>query len=327
MKPIKTGVKGIFKAEVLKNGKVVRDYGWQDNMVLDTFFKHYLTAAQLYTNTNAKMRVGTGTTPPQPTDVNLEAPAGSTVSATSFWDSFTYTTDYLQVTSTAVFNTSEGALNGNYSEFVVYMAVHSGTGSSGADTNCMHRALFKDQAGQPTTITVNSDETLRITHKLIIQVQWRADLGTFEMDSVTYSMWLRPTQYQRDGSGDKGALSNRGLASNFRSYAGSNRVVNGGFSGDLPDLQLDGWPQSSGTRRDFTAQHVLGASLDPLENTCTITIPASVTIFNNDLRGVGIMNASTAFFAAQTCLIFDPPIPKNSQNKFVFTVKMAFVRL
>lgn len=155
----KAGVKGYYRIQKLRKGEVVYDSGDFPNLITNSGL-NYLAASTGWLST---CRVGTGTTAPAFTDANLETEIASVTNANNYDGTTTRTvfnTDAIgsiyYTANRRTYNFAEGAAVGNISE----VAIGPSTG------NVFSRALIVDGAGNPTTITLLADESLRVFHEL-----------------------------------------------------------------------------------------------------------------------------------------------------------------
>lgn len=150
----KVELAGRVKLQISGGERGTIDYPWQDNMILDQGF------VQLIVNTSrtspvALMSFGVGSSsqPVQPTDTGLISPIAFTGVASSGithgWDAVG---GFGWSRKTQSF--ARGAAAGNISELTTNYAENN--------TSAMARALVRDAQGNPTTITVLSDEVLTI---------------------------------------------------------------------------------------------------------------------------------------------------------------------
>jgi len=162
----------------LYNTEVVADF---PNLITDSGLD--LLAAGSINNVMAKCWVGSGNSAPSVTDTGLEAEVASTTTVSS--DSLSNNSgppDYYSY-GIKVFRFSTGAAAGNISEV--------GVGSTG--NILFSRALVLDSGGNPTSITVLSDEVLDVVYELRVyklydDVPW----GPINIDGVDYSGIIRP---------------------------------------------------------------------------------------------------------------------------------------
>lgn len=144
---IETQVGAKFKAVVKKGNRVTRESGWSNNLVLDAGLNRMSVGTWIN-----RCCVGTGNSTPN---------AGQTM-----LDSFIASTT-AQKNDLAVANTSVAPYYYGYRLTWVF-AIGTATGNLSevglgwGDNNLWNRALLRDTAGNPTTITVLSDESLEV---------------------------------------------------------------------------------------------------------------------------------------------------------------------
>lgn len=143
---------GRVKLQISGGERGVIDYPWQDNMILDQGFIRLITADSISPTALFYISVGSSSQAVEPTDVGLIAPIArvrrDTVS--HGWDA-----DGGYGWSRAKATFANGIAAGNISELA--------TGSDNNNTTAYARALVRDEAGNPTTITVLAGETLVVT--------------------------------------------------------------------------------------------------------------------------------------------------------------------
>lgn len=153
---VDVSLSGRYKLKVFKSGVLQRETGWFDNLItnggLDSITQQ--TAPFRYA------QVGTGSATPAFTDTALASRitfADGGVSTSS--ESFDTTNRYLRLNWTYTF--SGGSAAGNIAEV--------GIDHNTAGTTLFSRALVLDSFGNPTTITVLSDEDLVVVYQLQIK--------------------------------------------------------------------------------------------------------------------------------------------------------------
>ncbi len=151
------GLSGHFSLSVykLKDNSLVRKIEF-DNLILNSGLNRL--ALDNSTAVIPTAMIGTGTTTPAVTDTGLASfsAATSTYQTYSRPKNTTTVPHYFAHKLTYRFNA--GQLNGNYSEV--------GVGWSTSSGGLFSRALIVDGTGNPTTITVLSDEFLDVTYEL-----------------------------------------------------------------------------------------------------------------------------------------------------------------
>lgn len=133
--------------------------------------------------------VGTGTTAPADSQTSLASLLRVTTTLQSNTELSGSTTAPYYAECQIVYRFAAGTAAGNLSE------VGLGWGAN-ASTNTMSglwcRALIKDSSGNPTTITVLSDEVLDVVYTLQLHPPTSDMTGTFNLSGVAYQYTLRP---------------------------------------------------------------------------------------------------------------------------------------
>lgn len=157
----KAEMAGRVKLQISGGARGTIDYPWFDNMILDQGFVTLLTEPGSSTTLPfSAFGVGTSSQPVAPSDTGLISPiamtGGGTQSAERGWDEeggFGW--------SRRSRSFGRGAAAGNLSEVACFT-------DAGANWNNFgySRALIKDAVGNPTAITVLSDEVLTVTWEI-----------------------------------------------------------------------------------------------------------------------------------------------------------------
>lgn len=169
---ISTEIAGRYCLQVVKKGKVIKDTGWFSNLItnagLDSLGESGGIYDPSYYNGQTWPRpafrswhVGVGNATPQYTDTTLQSPIAVTSSGeASGWVTTFIAPNFLKKASSVTF--AEGAATGNISE----VGIAHGDGRA----TLFSRALVKDSNGDPTTVTVLSDESLIMYWELWIKI-------------------------------------------------------------------------------------------------------------------------------------------------------------
>tara|TARA_R110000868_G_scaffold261567_2_gene519725 strand:- start:1210 stop:2160 length:951 start_codon:yes stop_codon:yes gene_type:complete len=176
----KVGISGKFKVEVLRDGKVINSLPEQKNIVLN----QYLASTTDSWSVGGFIQVGTGGTVPAAGDTSLvtylantSSPSGWTQSTGSLTGS-TYTDS-----ASKIYTFTLGAVVGNISELGL---------ASATTTGLQTRALFLDQAGAATTITVTSADQLIITYTVTKEYDMTPVSGSVTVGGVAVAYTLSP---------------------------------------------------------------------------------------------------------------------------------------
>lgn len=159
--PVKVGprVKGRFKLRAMKGNIIMRESAWCPNIIVNGAFDHWLQ------NTSGSIGgfvAGAGTATPQPTDTSLQSFLGAGGSVQESWVTRNTTVSPRSITVGVRIRANEGAIVGNVAE----IALTRGSPSSSAPI--INRARVVDEMGDPTTITVLSDEFLEVIYEITL---------------------------------------------------------------------------------------------------------------------------------------------------------------
>lgn len=185
------GLEGRFKIDKKKVGsdELIEVAPWQDNLILNRGLDALGEPQQrdldgwMYT-----LAVGSGSTPPAVTDTGLVAKVAqtnrSTAAGTVTSGRVLTPVPYGWYRKTYEF--AAGAAAGNLSEL--------GLKYSNNDNLLNTRALIKDSSGQPTTITVLSDEILIVTYEVRVYVDMTDKTFNATIKGVDTVITVRPSQ-------------------------------------------------------------------------------------------------------------------------------------
>lgn len=160
--PVKVGprVKGRFKLLAMKGNIIMRETAWCPNIIVNGAFDFWLQ------NTSSGgiggFVAGAGTATPQPTDTALQSFLGGGSSLQESWVTRNTTVSPRSITVGVRIRAGEGAVVGNVAE----IALTRGSPSSSAPI--INRARVVDEMGNPTTVTVLSDEFLEVIYEITL---------------------------------------------------------------------------------------------------------------------------------------------------------------
>ena len=278
---------GRVKLQISGGERGTIDYPWQDNMILDQGFEWVITSSESRMHVFAVVGVGSSSQPPQPTEVGLVSPIAFSnfnygIGTEHGWDESGGYGWSRKVTSFA-----RGAAAGNISEMT--------TGYAENNTSAMARALVRDALGNPTTITVLSDEVLTVTW------EWRKWWAISDPNTIEYLVDGVPktttVSYKQNLSTSSGALGNGGAgAADAQLISSSGGVFVGEFKTTFTEAQ--GNPQV-----------------------------ASVSTVGDDQsggRGLGYHGVVVPYDPAYAT--FDPPIAKTNDFRLEIRHRIALSR-
>ncbi len=132
----------------------------------------------------AACRVGTGNTAPSVGDTNLVAHVAGTTSVQSSSNTAQATPPYYGA-ATKTWRFTEGQAAGNLAEVGIASSATSGAGT------LWSRALILDGVGNPTTITVLSDEYLDVTYQIRVKPPLTDVVTSFNINGTPYGVTIR----------------------------------------------------------------------------------------------------------------------------------------
>lgn len=292
------GLAGKYKMEAVNvdtgERRLLAD--WFENLILDQGLNLIGT-----TGIMSKCLAGSGSTPPVNTNSSLQSLIGTTTTQTS-----TTTGNHIETDNSGygwcrrVYRFSPGDATGNISEV--------GVGSSASIL--FSRSLVKDLDGNPTTITVLSNEYLDVTYEL--RNYWPTADQTFNLtiNGVVTAVVLRTAVNGGDAwkcfFNDSGAAWGGGFGS-CRAYDGA--------IGDMTQSP-SGTSDGSASRTDNTYSN----------NSLTWTGSTTFGIDNANFSGGTIHSILWSNLMGIFQASFTPPIPKNNTQTLTLALGVAWAR-
>jgi hypothetical protein len=275
--------------------EITRETGWFNNIVLDTGLAQM--SVGLWIN---RCCVGTGNSTPVATQTQLDAFKASTTTTQGAVESGMQLTilpyyDWLRVT----YRFGEGVAAGNISE----------VGLGWANTNMWNRALVKDANGNPTTITVLSDEYLDVITEIRVYPQETLS-GSFNFlnkaGAVVSSHTYTGRAYHK-------------APQHYHTKMGIGSI--GIYSGALGSSPTVG---PSGSRLDYGSPNTT-VYPTPTSIKCTKVFPVAQAIGEHRTLFV-----ESTFLSASSGMgyqvEFTPTITKTNQMELTYTVSMSWGR-
>lgn len=306
---IEMQVSGRFKIEAFKvDGDGVEIPGtrrlaapWQKNLILDQGLNTMATSASYLT----ACQVGTGSTAPAVGQTALVTRIAGTTTKPSNVTSVSGGAPYY-VAQTVTYSFAQGVATGNLSE------VGFGTATTG--TTLFSRALIKDAMGNPTTLTVLSDESLEVTYEFRYYAPPSDVTGTIVATGNiggTYDYILRPANVSTL-SGSVGWTLPSG-----QTLSGTNSSGYRALNGDIGPIT--GLP--SGTGGDMSNP----ASASYTSGSFVLDRIITATAAQANLSG-GVRSMQLKLGVGMYQIQFDPPIPKTSVDVIQLTLRLSWAR-
>lgn len=174
---IDSQVSGLYKLEVVKKDGSISSTGWFKNLITDGGMDRRATNAD-YIN---YCQVGSGSATPSYSDTQLSGRIAGSDTYYSFSEGVASTSPYYAYVI-KTYSFAAGVATGNISEVGVGWAT---TGS------LFSRALVVDGSGNPTSITVLSDEELRVAYQFRVYVPLNDVSGSVVLGGTTYNYTAR----------------------------------------------------------------------------------------------------------------------------------------
>lgn len=335
---VPVGLSNDYKLSVTKadaNGSPIpgteRDLtGWFHNLITDTGMENFgnaLSASGVHWGRGC--RVGTGSAAPQFTDTNLQSIVATTVSKISNAVTRNLAATPAYIERTIVYRFAAGAAAGNLAEVGLVGSTSDGSSTGGALHNATPvstRALILDGSGNPTTVTVLSDEILDVTCRQRLYIPGDVT-GTITPDggvSGPIDYVIRPCEVDQNiavnGGGWGGNSSDTGwdFTGRYSSGFGECAVFLGATSGigginDTPT----GTKASGGSAALATLAYVPGSRYRDVKNSYDLSEA-------NNAAGIG---ASMISFGSCSFQIgFTPRVMKTADMLFDITLRLSWAR-
>lgn len=239
------GIGGYFRIEAFnaEDGRAHWLTPWFHNRVTNVGLDMMATTYVRY----VACQVGTGNNAPTDADTTLQTYLSGTSSRVNLGDNINNTVSPYFYEIYIRYDFATGAATGNLSEIGVGQSASNGS-------NLFSRELIRDSGGNPTTITIASNESLRVHYKLRHYPPMTDATGNVTIDiagtQTVFSYTRRALFMQnrwRPGNPDTGAgpLIGNGGGSFYSLYSGAIGGITGEPSGLLPSGSVGGGAAAS----------------------------------------------------------------------------------
>lgn len=252
----------------------------------------------------SRCKVGTGTTVPQPSDLDLAATVAQADAAsynTSLVNDPTSNTRYAVARS--VFRFAKGAAVGNLSEIGIFRVNNSAMFS---------RSLIRDNNGNPTIISPQASEILEITYELRVNLPIEDVVTTKTINGVEYTFTLRPALLSNS---DAFRFVNRGIQWEKWTVNYYYTTLNI-YKTPISSAHTDS-PDESGILNRLDESRISKTYIAP--NTCRLT-GAITSNEANDSNGISSWLMATSMGGYQVGI--SPPLLKTKD--FTMQVELSF---
>lgn len=303
-------MQGFYRLKVGKDGQEPRvDTGWFENLITDNGLDLMYTwptgdFGLKYFGT--RCCVGTGNTVPAVTDTSLASFLAQTGSAsdsafggTTFVEEDGVTPAYWKAIASWRFSTGTAA--GNLAEI----------GMGATSTNLFSRALIVDGAGNPTTITVLSDEVLDVTYELRVYIDKSQVPITISISGTNYSGYVQPFDIDNTINSFQWAWAPSGSQANLDLFAHSTHTEPANVYAGA------GAGSSYGASVALITSYVIGTYYLDIRYTWA---QASANVAG------GIQLFYTGYGFTKFMIWFDDPIPKQNFQTLTLDIRFSWDR-
>ena len=311
---VTASLEGWFKC-IKKNSKeeILEETPWFSNLIVDTGLNRIAGNGYL-----RACHVGTGSSAPVNADTQLGSFVAATENITGNSAVGIQSSSPYYAWRRNVYRFAEGAAEGNLSE------VGIADGDTVNDV-LFSRALIRDGAGDPTTLTILSDEILEVVYELRIYAPEDDvndsinDGGPAGTSHATVTRAANVTSNENStgwGIGGTSAVDMRGMSMAFRSSGSSTRFYNGSLGDITSEPSGD---SATGSQSNFTNDSYV---TDSHERTATLDLTLDQVNLSGGISAVRYKSNSGG--AWQTS--FDPAIPKTSDDQLTVGFKVTWQR-
>lgn len=329
--PVKVGtrVKGRFKLRAMKGDIIMRETPWCPNVVVNGYFD------RLFDGTGAYVKgflAGAGTSMPAVTDTALQSYLGGGNSFQDSWHVINSTVSPRSVTLGYRIRGAEGAVVGNVSEVGLYSGSGSTAESPASNRPLINRARVTDELGNPTSITVLSDEFLEVVWEFVFYaIEGATGTLTINIDGTptNFDYEIRPIAMNYSGywsvsTGTNAVYRDIGPAPWPRVSSSGNAISKVAADASFIDPSASSLPPGHVAENNFTGSTAAAYVAGSLNRTFTLRLPLNNG--NMNVRSI-ILCLSRANLTASTSMthqvLLDGPFEKKPTHIFDLPVNVS----
>jgi hypothetical protein len=322
-----------FKLRAMKGNIIMRESAWCPNIIVNGAFDYWF---QNTTNIGIMGFVaGAGTSTPQPTDTALQSFLGGGGLVEETWITRNTTVSPRSFTLGVRIRGGEGAVVGNVAEIALCRGT---TGIPNNSSPIFNRARVVDEMGNPTTITVLSDEFLEVIYEITLYaIEGATGTLTINIDGTptNFDYEIRPiSMNSTQWWGINGIINSPGGTGSYVTFnpSGLLSATTSGQVSHVTDQTTFGDPSSSSapagysSSNHFTSRVVAPYVPGSKERLQTIRLPLS----NGNIAAPGIRSINLALNreanSASWCvhqMLLDGPFLKPATHIFDLPVTVA----
>ena len=285
-----------------------------DNLITDNGLVRYCQPYGSNTFLQMQVCVGKGTAAPQPTDMSLGNYFASSSSGIMQGSNLVAPTEPDWVSSSRItlrFNV--GTFNGDTISEI-------GVCQNNKPNNLWCRALILDEYGNPSSITILSNEYLDVTYTLNYHPDLTDTPFQFEMNGITYNCVARAALVNRQPFSTKGS-----------NLFGPQLYITSVFNTQTLGAITSEPPSETGGKlsvSDGVAGEKTYSAEAPYSYTNTFTIPFALGNFHGDGIGAMTLRAFDSFgIWGYSQISITPKMPKDENTQITFTLSRTISRL
>lgn len=307
----KIGFSGAFRCHAVKakSGRVRMLADWFPNLITTSGLDYVSTNTQRLN----RCGVGSGSTPPEMGDTALEAQVAWTTANAANGSNTGLQQPPYAIINERIHTFQEGAAAGNLSE----IAIGPNGAATGADP-IFCRSLIRNQAGEPATIQVLSDEILVVTYRHFIYPPLVDRVQTIVDGSDEYEVTTRASSAGDTSRWGLGTTSGtvRVITSAMNQF-GTNRRSSAG-----PIADITGAPPGNTSGNQFNnitfETYVPGS----FEQIMQAVLPITQGNHVGGVQSVVFNNGANTIASFQHG--FNPPVMKTEDDQFTFRFKWSW---
>lgn len=306
-------VEGRVRLQVIKPGikGVKHDTGWFPNMILDSGLDNLgIAAGRSLISAADRCHVGTSNTAPSAGQTSLISRIAGTTNTFSPSATFavegTYGVDACRVV-TLYRQFDEGTAAG------VLREIGFGLSGDTNGTNLTSRALITDGAGNPTDVTVLSDEILQVSYQLRFYFPTSDITGTMNMSGVPYGYTIRVPSISGTTSGSPFVSTYDGSA--------TIQVRSGGTFGAIGVDQVGGSTASAASASAPSGSYTPGNHY--------IDVSSSSSLSQGNVTGGSfdqILFSASSSSGPRYKILLDAPIAKDNTKLMTLNFRLGWGR-
>jgi hypothetical protein len=308
-----SGMAGRIRLEVenANTGEITKQTDWFNNLILDSGLNMKGTGG-----VDRRCHVGSGSSTPSASDTSLDNFIASVDSGFAILDAGVQIEEFPYYGwSIRQYTFSTGAAEGNISEIGITRDDFSSPSGP-----LFSRALVLDENGNPTTITILSNEILRVFYELRMYIPMADYINQIEIGGVTHTVTTRPANINLTTTSDRlDSWGSRAIGNSSAAIVSGTSFSTRARVSETQDISSYTGNPGGTQRSSFDTDSYVDGSL---ERTGTPRWNIDTANFQN---GIGRVVFASGVGNYQTR--FDPPIMKTQGDELTLDLKVTWGRI